>query len=498
MKQEYVSLVFFCLLLTFSMLIVENVCGQPDSLILEAEQNWDTYGVGGTCNYGGHNFAVVDVDADGVKEMITGGFSYNYMSNGSRTPGYAPLKIWNWNGQNITLEKGENWPGNIRCVYAGDSNGNGEVEILTAGSLGNNTGSVSSLRMWNWNGQSLVLKGSYSEISVNSIFVGDIDKDNMPEILAVGRAYNASQPSAQLSVWRWDGETLSLKTSVEWSAMSDIARANSVYAADLNNDGVTEIVTAGYANSLTNSTGQISVWQWDGQILSLMGVKEWRLVDGYALNSAGGTQGNTLVSTVKVADVDDDSVPEIVTAGFTYDGTKVEGQLRIWNWSGGVLNLEKSQEWVNLDITHHTSMSINDVDGDGKKEIVTSGYTSGYGSFAVSATDKSRAELKVWSWDGNTLTLKQHKDWIVGESVSAWNVGTGDVDNDGVVEIVTVGCMQIGDLADCDPDLRIWSINSVSSASFPNLIVAIVGVAVAAAGVIVAAFLFARRKSPKS
>ena len=498
MKQEYVSLVFFCLLLTFSMLIVENVCGQPDSLILEAEQNWDTYGVGGTCNYGGHNFAVVDVDADGVKEMITGGFSYNYMSNGSRTPGYAPLKIWNWNGQNITLEKGENWPGNIRCVYAGDSNGNGEVEILTAGSLGNNTGSVSSLRMWNWNGQSLVLKGSYSEISVSSIFVGDVDKDNMPEILTVGRAYNASQPSAQLSVWRWDGETLSLKTSVEWSAMSDIARANSVYAADLNNDGVTEIVTAGYANSLTNSTGQISVWQWDGQILSLMGVKEWRLVDGYALNSAGGTQGNTLVSTVKVADVDDDSVPEIVTAGFTYDGTKVEGQLRIWNWSGGVLNLEKSQEWVNLDITHHTSMSINDVDGDGKKEIVTSGYTSGYGSFAVSATDKSRAELKVWSWDGNTLTLKQHKDWIVGESVSAWNVGTGDVDNDGVVEIVTVGCMQIGDLADCDPDLRIWSINSVSSASFPNLIVAIVGVAVAAAGVIVAAFLFARRKSPKS
>jgi hypothetical protein len=229
-----------------------------------------------------------------------------------------------------------------------------------------------------------------------------------------------------------------------------------------------------------------------------MGIKEWRLVDGYALNSAGGTQGNTLVSTVKVADVDDDSVPEIVTSGFTYDGTKVEGQLRIWNWSGGVLNLEKSQEWVNLDITQHTSMSINDVDGDGKKEIVTSGYTAGYGSFAVNATDKSRAELRVWSWDGNTLTLKQQKDWIVGESVSAWNVGTGDVDNDGVVEIVTVGCMQTGDLRDCDPDLRIWSISSVSSAPFPNLIVAIVVVAVAVAGVIVAAFLFARRKSPKS
>jgi len=139
-------------------------------------------------------------------------------------------------------------------------------------------------------------------------------------------------------------------------------------------------------------------------------------------------------------------------------------------------------------------MSINDVDGDGKKEIVTSGYTTGYGSFAVNAEDKSRAELKVWSWDGNTLTLKQSKDWIVGESVSAWNVGTGDVDNDGVVEIVTVGCMQTVDLRDCDPDLRIWSIPSAPSASFPYLPVVVVGAAAAAIAIPMTAFLFMRKR----
>jgi hypothetical protein len=495
MGQEYVGLALFCLLLTFSMLVVENVCGQPDSLILEAEQNWDTYGVGGTCVYGGHNFAVADVDADGVKEMITGGFSYNYLPNGSRTPSYAPLKIWNWNGQNITLEKGESWTGNLYCIYAGDADGDGKTEIITSGRMANSTGRYSSLRIWTWDGETLVLRGHYEGTAVGSFVACYVNSDGKPEIITVGRTFRDDQFVTQLSFWQFDGSSLTLSRNI---VDASLPRANSVFAYNLNSDGVVEIVTAGYANSLENSTGQLSVWQWDGQILSLMGIKEWRLVDGYALNSAGGTQGNTLVSTVKVADVDDDSVPEIVTSGFTYDGTKVEGQLRIWNWSGGVLNLEKSQEWVNLDITQHTSMSINDVDGDGKKEIVTSGYTAGYGSFAVNATDKSRAELRVWSWDGNTLTLKQQKDWIVGESVSAWNVGTGDVDNDGVVEIVTVGCMQTGDLRDCDPDLRIWSISSVSSAPFPNLIVAIVVVAVAVAGVIVAAFLFARRKSPKS
>ena len=44
----------------------------------------------------------------------------------------------------------------------------------------------------------------------------------------------------------------------------------------------------------------------------------------------------------------------------------------------------------------------------------------------------------------------------MGEGVIAWNVQTGDVDNDGTVEIIAVGCMYISAL--CDPDLRIYSI----------------------------------------
>lgn len=494
-ELKYISFVFLiCLLLGVGTIF--RVGAQSESYILETEQHWDTYGVGGTCIGGGNNLAVADVDGDGVKEMITGGSAYNYMQNGSRTPGYAPLRIWNWNGQKITLEESYNWTGNLNSVFAGDADGDGKTEIITAGRVTNSTASYTSLRIWSWNNETLVLRASYEGTTVASIVAIGVVGDAKPEIIAVERSLSGNQSHTQLSIWQFDGRSLTLKNSITDDRQN--AHANSMYAYDLNNDGFTEIVTAGYANDLKNSSGQLCVWQWNGQTFSLIGVKEWRMVDGYALNSAGGTQGNTLVKHVKVADVDGDGVPEIVTSGFTYDGTKAEGQLRIWNWSGGVLNLEKSQEWKNLDITESTSISINDVDGDGKKEIVTSGYTTAYGSFAVNAEDKSRAELKVWSWDGNTMTLKHSKDWIVGEAVSAWNVGTGDVDNDGVVEIVTVGCMQTIDLRDCDPDLRIWSIPSVPSASFPYLVVAIVGVTVATVGVIGAAFLFTKRKLPKS
>lgn len=47
-------------------------------------------------------------------------------------------------------------------------------------------------------------------------------------------------------------------------------------------------------------------------------------------------------------------------------------------------------------------------------------------------------------------------DWIFDEGSCAWNVGNGDVDNDGVVEMITVGCTALKGL--CDPDMRIWSL----------------------------------------
>ena len=485
---------FFIILLLVLSLSNSPVEAQSDSFVLEAEQHWDTYGAGGTCISGGYNLALSDVDGNGLKEIITGGSSYGYTQNGSKTSRYAPLKIWNWNGLNITLENSCNWTGNLNCVFGGDADGDGKIEIITAGRITNSTGSFYSLGIWSWDGEKLAIRGGYEGTTSVSVATIGVDGDGKPEIITVGTYLIGNQTITQLSIWQFDGKSLILNGSIADDRQN--FHANSVYAFDLNNDGITEIITAGYINDLKNSTGQLSIWQWDGQNFSLIGVKEWRMVDGYGLNSAGGIQGNTLAKYVTVADVDGDGVPEIVTSGFTYDGTKVEGQLRIWNWSVGVLNLEKSHEWVSGDITEHTSISINDVDGDGGKEIVTSGYTAWYGGFAANAEYKSRASLRVWSWDGNSVVLKQSKDWIVGEGVSAFNVGTGDIDNDGVVEIVTVGCMT-NDRTDCDPDLRIWSIPPMSSSSSLLPILAIIGLSAASVSAIGLAFRFAKRKRPK-
>jgi hypothetical protein len=484
-KRPFLILLVFLFLFSFLQL---RVNAQQDNFKLEVERRWETYGVGGTCIPGTHNLVVADVDGDGVKEIITGGFSYN-MINSTRSPSWAPFKIWRWNGMNLTLVESDSWPGGIWCVYAGDADGDGKTEIITAGAVINNA-TTSSLKFWSWNGHELASRGSYDGIPVSSMYIGDVDGDGKPEIVTVGRPQNNTSIDAKLDIWQWDGANLTLKKDVQWHT-DDNARANSVFACDLNNDGKIEIVTAGYDHGLKNGSGQLRVWQWNGVDLTLKANAEWRLLKGaYGVDVAGNPMGNTVVNNVKVADVDGDGVPEIVTGGFTYDGDKFEGQLRIWNYSGGVLNLEKSQEWTDLDITELKCISINDVDGDGKTEIVTSGVTAAKGTFSENVTNKELAELRVWSWDGNALTLKQSKDWNVDQGVCAWNDATGDVDNDGTTEIITVGCSYKGAL--CDPDLRIWSLPMASSASFPFLLVLIVGAVLTIT--MIGMFLFIRKE----
>lgn len=429
---------------------IGNIGAQSVELILEWEQHWETYGVGGTCNFGTHNFFIGDIDDDGVMELITGGYMHEN-ENYTYRDMQAPLRIWNWDGTDFHNEKDHYWQGIIASIYAGDADGDGTIELLTAGMVGTEMGTFSAIRIWDWNNEDLTLKAEYVGISAGSMFISDVNNDGSPEILTVGSSIGTGSSVTKLRVLKWDGTS-----EVERLASTE-TQANSVYACDLNNDGITEIVTGGYRGNDTTSSGQICIWHFNEDALTLVDNTEWKTVeDGYGVGIAGNPMGNTMVSNLKVGDVDDDGVLEIVTGGFTYDGEKVNAELTIWNWSSQTLMLETSQDWQSRDITEVKSLSLNDVDGDGSLDIVNSGFIGAYEGWGNETKPPEQAQLRVWSWDGEDLTLKIGNDWDIGDGVTAWNVATGDIDNDGTVEIVTVGCMYISNL--CDPDLRIWSI----------------------------------------
>ena len=110
-----------------------RVKAKNGSLVQEAEQHWETYGVGGACNHGSHNLYVADVDEDGVFEIVVGAFMYHVV-DGLTAPFEASLEIWSWNGQNVTLEKSHNWAGTIECVYVADADGDA-IGLLKDGTI---------------------------------------------------------------------------------------------------------------------------------------------------------------------------------------------------------------------------------------------------------------------------------------------------------------------------------------------------------------------------
>jgi hypothetical protein len=373
----------------------------------------------------------------------------------------APLTMWNWNGQNFTLKSSTKWSGTIEVVYVADVNSDGAREVVTSGEFINGSGIFGSLRVWHWSNGTLSLEAHYEGVTVSSIFVNALDNKGTPGIFATGSFDSDSQRSAQLFLWHLDGNNLVLDNN--WSLdAANVKSSSSVYVSNMTIDGQIEIFTAGYSGNLNDSKGQLCIWNLKGTTLSLEAHQEWQMQSGgYAPNIAGGILGNTVVNNLKVGDLDGNGISELVTGGFTYDGSKAEGQLRIWNWNGSALNLLSSREWINDDITEVLCVTLGKVDSDSLVEIVTGGMLAPYGSFNTNATSPDRGQVGVWSWDGKTLTLKESEDWTLAEGVSVWNVGTADLKNDGKVEIVSCGCISFNRL--CDPDMRIWTITQSSS-----------------------------------
>jgi hypothetical protein len=468
------------------------VQARDEGINLEAEQNWDTYRVGGTCVFGTHNIFVADVDGDGVMEVITGGFTYN-AENGVRiSSSQAPLKVWSWNGQNVTLEAFTKWDGLILSVYAADVDEDNIMDIITAGTSWNASSNYGSLRIWHLSNGELTLQAHDEGNSLSgSIFVADADMDGTQEILSLGRTQTETGNVTQLRLWDFRDNVLTLDKTANLDS-AQVTSANSVYASDLDSDGVEEVIVGGYSDTLSNSKGQLTIWQWNGTAFALKANENWQTGGGTAKTIAGGNMGNTIVNNVKAADLDGDGLKEVVTAGFTYDGVNVNGQIKVWGWNGNVLNEVASQEWVTDYLTEAKCIALTDVNADGKTEIVQSGIAAAQGSFNNSEAAHDRAQLRVWGLADGVLTLELGKDWTFDNGACAWNVASGDVDKDGVVEIITVGCSALGGL--CDPDMRIWSLSSEQRAvTYPDYLPYLLGVILIATGISLIFYLVKRK-----
>ena len=159
---------------------------------------------------------------------------------------------------------------------------------------------------------------------------------------------------------------------------------------------------------------------------------------------------------------------------------------------GGENLLEKdNQEWVGDYLTEVKCLSIFDVNGDGKVELISSGTVAAAGSFKNGTSTPDRGQLRIWSWKNDVLNLDVDKVWTLEDGACAWNVAAFNLDKNGAPQMVTVGCVGINSL--CDPNMRIWEVPQASAFS-GWFVLLLVGLVLGVLAVFLVLFSIKKRK----
>ncbi|MEM2970310.1 MAG: VCBS repeat-containing protein, partial [Candidatus Bathyarchaeia archaeon] len=457
---------FTTLLIAMVLLIafLPNIAQAENGLTLEKSHAWSTDGESYT-----NAVAARDIDNDGITEMVTVGYFHN-----STTDYYdGEMNIWSWNGTELTSEHNEYFhpeyttsnDTHFNAVALSNVDNDTDIEVIGAG-YGNFLFVISLfpipkfvfqeqgfLFVGNWNGSSLTRK-AFTRWPDNEnettrfldLAVGDVDKDNVVEIVAVGYR-NMTGPAGfhgVITIWNITEGNLVLEASYE-KMISGETIWRSVSINDVDDDGELEIVIVGdfYDKNLKQRCATLRICTWDGSTL------DWEL--GYQWY----TYSETYANAVTTGDIDEDGIPEIITIGYHANGEIVNAQLRVWSWKQEVLTLKASVESGRIEppaITFGTAVAIGDVDSDGKNEIVV-----GVNFWIIYW---SRAHIKIFSWNGETLATEESKDWEEASYIQS--IVIDDVDNDAKAEIVTAG-FTAGLMIVPQSNLGIWSISKVSS-----------------------------------
>jgi hypothetical protein len=199
----------------------------------------------------------------------------------------------------------------------------------------------------------------------------------------------------------------------QWPAYGVMCHGVDVACGDIDGDGTAEVITG--PGPGPEFGPHVRGWEQDGTPLAGVSFQAYGTLK-YGVNVASG-------------DLDGDGFSEIVTGAGP--GAVFGPHVRAWNWDGigSVTAIPEISFFAYGTLKYGVNVTCGDIDGDGYAEIVT-----GAGPGAVFGP-----HVRAWNWDGDGGVDPVPNISFLAYGTPRWgvNVASGDIDGDGIDEIVT-------------------------------------------------------------
>lgn len=205
-------------------------------------------------------------------------------------------------------------------------------------------------------------------------------------------------------------------------------RLYSVCTADLRGDGTRQIVVGGFNDSGDGEMSDVTVYTMGDNVANVQSRVMWK------------GSSNSVIKTVRSGDLDGDGRDEIVVVGrigghinhrYPDDQDDADAQLKVFGLRDGMFRVLAAAQWQNGVYSHGYGLELSQLDGDGPLEIISGGFFNN--------GQLEKAEIRVWRFSEGALHLVDQAHWGEKGKTRVNAIAVGDVDKDGLADIITAG-----------------------------------------------------------
>src|ERR1022692_324907 len=364
-----------------------------------------TYNSGGYSDYFNISIAVGDVNRDGKLDLLVANYCESGSNGCTNYAGVVGVLLGNGDGTFQALKTYGSGGYEAQSIAVADVNGDGKPDLLVANDcdtsgdgcvnsgvvgvlLGNGDGTFQPPVSYNSNGPFAF-----------SITVGDVNGDGKPDLLVSSRGVN-------VLLGNGDGTFQAPRTY-----SSGGYNVVSIAVGDVNGDGKPDVLTANDCPGPgCGNNGEVEVLLGKG--------------DG-TFRAAPIYSGGYGEYSAAVADVNGDGKPDLLVLNYCVDSACANSSFGVLLGNGdGTLQAVQTH---NIGGYYAGSITVADVNGDGKPDLLVAGETSSGGSGSVG--------VLLGNGDGTFQTIQTY----ASGTPHAGSITVADVNGDGKPDLLVAG-----------------------------------------------------------